>query len=80
MQQEVLPITIENIINVNNEKYQISNTKYLKKGDLLLDIRKNSFSYGIHDGKFKNRIAVKNGFIVEGVEIQYLKKLIKKRN
>lgn len=38
------------------------------------------FTNGIHDGKIKNFIAIKDKWVTEGVEPQYLRKLILSRN
>ena len=58
---------------ISKKLYKISNS-LPRKGDLVLDIRNGT--YGIHDGKFKSIIAVKSGYVTEGVPFEKVKKLI----
>ena len=68
---------------INGDGYKVKcysfwKFKYYPKpkfGDFVLDIR--DYSYGVHDGEFAGRIAVKDGRITEGVEVKYCRKLVK---
>lgn len=43
------------------------------KGDLVLDLTDGM--HGVHDGEYSNLIAVRDGSVIAGVEVQYVRKL-----
>lgn len=45
-----------------------------QRGDLVLDTK--DLSYGVHDGEFAGRIAVRHNWVVGGVFPEFVRKLI----
>lgn len=62
-------------IRIHGILYKVSGDE-IKPGDLVLDIRKDYFSYGFCDGIFNGRIAVRDGCVTEGIERKYCVKLV----
>lgn len=81
MTDEIKSIPIDTIIfRINELPYVVSNDPP-ERDDVIIDIR--DYTWGVHGGEFGGRIAHKSdggrtGFtaVVEGVEKQYIRKLV----
>ena len=59
-------------INIEDTKYYLS-VENPVRGDKVLDIHDGA--HGVHDGAFGKRIAVKDGWVTEGVKPNFVYKL-----